>query len=483
MFSILCSFVVVVAVGTGTQPELPKVPESGVEAVTDRLERLSDAVLQVRAKSGSKVVATGTGFFISKDSLAVTNLHVLEGADAAEASVHGDPEIYEMVLVAADPSRDIVLFRIVDKHKKKIWPSLELATHVPKPGSDVWALGYPKGVGYTVNRGIVSGVRAFQNLPQDLRTQLHYNTKSSWIQTDCTINSGNSGGPLVDAMGQVVGMNTWSIVSANNMYFALDGRDIDFVLRHHKPDSFSFADTKVLQSQTAAISADVPRIEVTPSSSPKQLIESANTLSHLFKCSACKGSGTQTITVRTGETRGGGDGFVWPIHQSQTSRCATCQGTGFTSSKTLGIWLAKVTERFVDVKEGEPDTGKAIDHTIDKISSVLEHNAAGLSLVINDGVVRQITATEIKIGTPTAAVGTLLADIVGRDNKTRYIAAKLQNGEQLVVISDPRRIDGQAGDVVIVGGLIAGKVKLASGENIVVLQGGYVLSHRIKLTK
>ncbi|MDG4647816.1 trypsin-like peptidase domain-containing protein [Roseibacterium sp. SDUM158017] len=136
----------------------------------------------------------GSGFIISGDGLVVTNNHVIAGADAVEV-VLDDERRFEAEVVGTDPATDIALLRIEGEDLPSVeWGSSEDL----QIGDWVVAIGNPFGLGGTVTAGIVSArSRDINSGPYD-----------EFIQTDAAINRGNSGGPLFDASGNVVGVNT-----------------------------------------------------------------------------------------------------------------------------------------------------------------------------------------------------------------------------------------------------------------------------------
>jgi len=137
----------------------------------------------------------GSGFIVSGDGLVVTNNHVIEGAERIEV-VLNDERRFDATLVGTDPATDIALLRIdgAEDLPAVSWGSSDDLTI----GEWVVAIGNPFGLGGTVTAGIVSArSRDIDAGPYD-----------DFIQTDAAINRGNSGGPLFDATGDVVGVNT-----------------------------------------------------------------------------------------------------------------------------------------------------------------------------------------------------------------------------------------------------------------------------------
>lgn len=139
--------------------------------------------------------ALGSGFVISEDGYVVTNNHVIDGATEIEVMV-GDDRTIPAELVGADPATDIALLELAEDSDL---PAVQWGNSRDlEIGQWVVAIGNPFGLGGTVTAGIVSGQsRDINSGPYD-----------DFIQTDAAINSGNSGGPLFDAEGDVIGVNT-----------------------------------------------------------------------------------------------------------------------------------------------------------------------------------------------------------------------------------------------------------------------------------
>jgi len=140
-------------------------------------------------------IGLGSGVIVSPNGYILTNNHVVEGADQIEVTL-ADGREAKAVLVGRDPDTDLAVLRIALDHLPVITFGNDANAHV---GDVVLAIGYPFGVGQTVTQGIISALG---------RTQLGINTFENFIQTDAAINPGNSGGALVDARGNLIGINT-----------------------------------------------------------------------------------------------------------------------------------------------------------------------------------------------------------------------------------------------------------------------------------
>ncbi|MBG9389732.1 S1C family serine protease [Caenimonas aquaedulcis] len=137
----------------------------------------------------------GSGVIISPDGYILTNNHVVEGADEIEVVLNDSRRSIAKV-IGTDPDTDLAILKVALDRLPVITLGNSDALQV---GDQVLAIGNPFGVGQTVTGGIVSALG---------RNQLGINTFENFIQTDAAINPGNSGGALVDANGQLMGINT-----------------------------------------------------------------------------------------------------------------------------------------------------------------------------------------------------------------------------------------------------------------------------------
>lgn len=173
---------------------------------------------RMRQQEQALVPASGSGFIISTDGFVVTNNHVIEGAREIRVSL-ADGRMVNAELKGADPSTDIAVLKIDVAGLK----SLSFAdSEVLQPGQIAIAIGNPLGLQHTVTAGVVSA------LGRTLRAS-NGRLIDDIIQTDASLNPGNSGGPLVNSLGQVIGVNTATIASAQGLCFAVSSNLAAFV--------------------------------------------------------------------------------------------------------------------------------------------------------------------------------------------------------------------------------------------------------------
>jgi serine protease Do len=161
---------------------------------------------QVRRSSGS-------GFFISSTGEILTNNHVVEDADSIKVRLSDDTE-YRVAVVGTDPATDIALLKIVDPDRE--FPALALGdSSAVRVGEWVMAAGNPLEMANSVTVGVISAKG------RSLGLSAASSSFENFIQTDAAINFGNSGGPLVNVKGNVIGINTAINAAGQNIGFAV----------------------------------------------------------------------------------------------------------------------------------------------------------------------------------------------------------------------------------------------------------------------
>jgi S1-C subfamily serine protease len=156
-------------------------------------------------------IAQGSGFVIADGGYIVTNEHVMEGATKAQITTY-DGKTHSVSLIGKNADIDIALLKISDTS----YSPLELGNSDNiQIGEKVIAIGNPLGLQFSVSEGIVSAVHRTGD-----------NKLNAYIQTDASLNSGNSGGPLIDTNGKVIGINNFKISGSESLGFALESNYI-----------------------------------------------------------------------------------------------------------------------------------------------------------------------------------------------------------------------------------------------------------------
>jgi S1-C subfamily serine protease len=211
----------------GSAPSDSELLDAYSQAVTGVVDRVGPAVVHIhvgkpgRGKKGGRggQEATGSGFIITPDGYVVTNSHVVEGAGSIEVTA-ADGSRFPGELVGQDPATDIAVVRIVGSGL----PIAQLGdSDRLKVGQLAIAIGNPLGFQSTVTAGVISAVG------RSLRSQTG-RLIENMVQTDAALNPGNSGGPLVDSWGLVIGINTAVVQFAQGICFAIPVNTVRWVV-------------------------------------------------------------------------------------------------------------------------------------------------------------------------------------------------------------------------------------------------------------
>lgn len=192
-----------------------------IDTVSQSVVSISTETVQQYGRTNFQYIAegAGTGVVVTGDGYILTNNHVIENARQVTVMTT-DEKVFTADVVATEPDSDLALLKVTDTdaefHYAQIGNSDDAAV-----GEDVYAIGNALGrYQNSVTRGIVSGLgRPITTGSQGLRGNLQ--EFEDLIQTDAAINSGNSGGPLINAKGEVIGINTAVDGQAQNIGFAI----------------------------------------------------------------------------------------------------------------------------------------------------------------------------------------------------------------------------------------------------------------------
>lgn len=195
------------------------------KGIADSVEKLYDAVVVVESINNNKLVSSGTGFVFKKEdnhSYIMTNAHVLSKNNNIQITFSNN-EIEKAEVIGSDIYSDIAILKVTNKNITKVASTKESKTS--RLGDTVFAIGAPIHMDYswTVTRGTLSGKDRLVEVEMELGNAV----VMSVMQTDTAINSGNSGGPLANVNGEVIGVTNMKLMinGVEGMGFAIPIED------------------------------------------------------------------------------------------------------------------------------------------------------------------------------------------------------------------------------------------------------------------
>jgi serine protease Do len=196
-------------------------------SVRELVQALGESVVQVRTPGG-----LGSGFFINEEGYLITNFHVIEGETHISVEVYHqrrgqlERRVYKQIaIVAINKFQDLALLRVEDKDAPRFVKAPLGDSDALAVGERVFAIGSPLGFERTVTEGIVS-------------TKTRQYMGDLYLQTTAPLNPGNSGGPLFNLRGEVVGVANAKIMFGEGLGFAIPVNMVKFFLRHR--DAYAY---------------------------------------------------------------------------------------------------------------------------------------------------------------------------------------------------------------------------------------------------
>jgi S1-C subfamily serine protease/thiol-disulfide isomerase/thioredoxin len=231
---------------------LPPPPPPKVLTPAEVIQRVDHGVLLLTClNSAGDEIGFGSGFVINDQGFVATNYHVIGSASSIVATTVDGTKIKVKGCRVWDDETDLAILELAERPAElKVLPLNQSTTR--EQGSEVIAIGHPQGFQFATTSGIISAVRTTSKLPSPYRDQIFAPADNIWIQTNAAISGGNSGGPLLDLYGEVVGINTW-IAEGSNLGFAIDVRHLVDLSKKTLNEAVALEELTGLQEKLAEI--------------------------------------------------------------------------------------------------------------------------------------------------------------------------------------------------------------------------------------
>ena len=222
---LICGLIVILSLRrpAATSVSIPQKPSSGGSLPTAGSAPVDAVLTIVSYRSDGSALEQGSGFILSPDGLAGSNYHVLRGATKAVAQCCNGRVFQIGTIDGIDLDKDLVTFQLYDPDtgtKPHDLPSITLGTSASMSvGQKVIVIGSPQGLENTVSDGILSAVREYQSI--------------RYLQITAPISPGSSGGPVLNANGQMIGVATMQLEQGQNLNFALAAEQVNPLLDQH----------------------------------------------------------------------------------------------------------------------------------------------------------------------------------------------------------------------------------------------------------
>ena len=179
--------------------------DAGLMTIPEIFQKVSPSVVMILAGNDTGM-ALGTGIIMSSDGYVITNAHIIAGAKEIQIVLNDNKTVYDATVMGSDVTSDIAVLKVDANH---LQPAVFGDSEQVIVGESVVTIGNPYSVDYaqTVTDGIISGIR---------HNVYDGKTNSNMLQTNAQLNPGNSGGPLINMYGQVIGINSSKIMSSGD---------------------------------------------------------------------------------------------------------------------------------------------------------------------------------------------------------------------------------------------------------------------------
>lgn len=462
------------------------------------------AVLPMHIKTDTPTVRLrSSAIVISPDGFAVTQYHPLHGAEGATVTVRGIEEPQSVELWSAEPSLDLALIKLPKGVVAKAGVhAMPLAERGPQVEQTVWLLGLTYDGRPTVSVGAVQAIASHTQLSPQLRRALPFEHVSQWVQTTAPVTVTDSGGPLVNAGGELVAMAVWtwpqpqqsspssphhrrgSRTPPPQTYMALSGNHVRALYERRPGSAITFERARSQFALARSPHMRLPRIDLAGETTPANLRRAAQVFADTAVCAMCDGEGKVELEK---ESR---DRMLEQLsgrnpkevdqqranEQARTIDCPRCNGLGFEKPETLLRLGKNVVEALATTDPTHPLVQREYVNVHMKLREALADHPSRLAEPLNTEARRHLHRMAPRVGTPILFFGAKEKIEELEDHPGRPLLMSLGDAEPRMIVHDTVVYDHNLNDIVLVGGLLAGFVSDETGNLVPVIEGGFAIN-------
>jgi len=432
--------------------------ERGYASLNQLYEDVSPGVVRIIVRDALNEGHSGTGFYVSKDGLIATNWHVIALPGVSSIRVETpDGEQAEADVLAINPEADLAIL----KSRSGVVPGHVFSGRYDPPlkiGDETFTIGYPKGLRLSFSRGVVSGIRTAAEVRAACRLAGTLKHGYSYVQTDAGIDAGNSGGPLLDGDGLVLGVCTLRPPDTS-LGFAIEYRALDDLCR--KAATGKPLDLSVIREQTG----ETPSPEPSPRTTLAEVATATREVRTSIYCAACKGTGVTDAILTSTSSLGREARIIKTVAGREAEAAATpagglctaCGGCGIT--RDVGLLQSRLSRLVYTVAWCDislPGGAAVYRKAMSAIDEAALRNV-GYTQALTRPVRPVLDSPQKNYGQPAVFVGRVHS--VSRQPSGSFLLVRPLESEKLVVVACSGKVAVVKGRQCLVAGLVAGSTE------------------------
>jgi len=441
---------------------------------TALLSRIQNGVIDLRIQRDVEgVVSIVPSPVLTDDHLVVVPAHALRGAKAVTVHVPEVNRPIEAQVVGVDMNIGLALLSLNTTFvpmARAVLEPIPLADAPPAEGEPLFIAarvgGQPRLASMPVEE-----VVAYNELDKSITSAMPHSPLSQWIQVEGGISSQQSGAPVLNRAGELVGIAAWAWTSRSRSAAVLSATHVQSLIESRKTEPIVL---NALDQMTATVKLprmSFARIETTDDQTAEELRRVTAVLRAAGNCRACDGSGAIMERKRVGyETFGT---MRRAIYHNVYDHCAICEGTGLNDAETLKRTVGTVVTAAARLDANADDVTSSFEAVRDALRDLSLGHFQAVAELLNDQAKQTFVGGARKIGQPVVMIGTYI-DEVELPGETQHfrgvrIESETRGNETKALVVDPRYVDTAESSTAMITGILAGFIQQEADQSPVPL--------------